>query len=291
MLIRGICVIRGSSVFDIMTSFVKRRIRNASLLLLVLAGICWWACARERSLGSSAFGTGYLLLGAILFLALYNVRKKLPSLPLGTSAAWMQWHIYVGIGTVGVFALHARTAWPSGYLDACLMVVYLLTVGSGLLGLFLTRTIPAQLARVSEEVVYERIPAYRRQIRQQADGVVLEAVTASGATTLADFYSGRLFAFFWLPRGWRYLLRPTTTLRRALMREMQDIRRYLSEPEQTGCEHLFTLVRRKDDLDFHDARQKALKLWLFAHIGLTYALVLLTMLHGVLAHAFYGGAL
>ena len=41
------------------------------------------------------------------------------------------------------------------------------------------------------------------------------------------------------------------------MREMQDLRRYLSEQEQAACERLFALVRRKDDLDFHDARQRA----------------------------------
>ena len=86
-------------------------------------------------------------------------------------------------------------------------------------------------------------------------------------------------------------MRPTSALRRSLMREMQDLRRYLSEPEQAGCERLFTLVRRKDDLDFHDARQRALKLWLFGHIGLTYALLLLAVLHAVLAHAFAGDAL
>jgi hypothetical protein len=187
--------------------------------------------------------------------------------------------------------MHARSAWPSGYLDGCLAGVYLLTVGSGVLGLYLTRTIPGQLARVSEEIVYERIPAFRRQVRQLADGVALEAVAASGATTLADFYAKRLFGFFRRPRGWRYFLRPTSAPRRTLMREMQDLRRYLSEQEQAGCERLFALVRRKDDLDFHDARQKALKLWLFAHIGLTYALVLLAVLHGILAHAFHGGAL
>jgi hypothetical protein len=53
---------------------------------------------------------------------------------------------------------------------------------------------------------------------------------------------------------------------------------------------LFALVRRKDDLDFHEARQKLLKVWLFAHIGLTYALVLLALLHALMAHAFGGGA-
>ncbi len=266
-----------------------RRIRNAGLLLVALAAIVWWVRAQERSLGTSAFTTGYMLLGAVLFLALYNVRKKLPFLPLGSSATWLQWHIYVGMGTVAVFVLHAGAAWPRGILDSALAAVYLLTVASGVVGLYLTRTIPAQLARVGEEVLYERIPVFRRQARLQAGEAVLEAVAASGATTLADFYSARLYDFFGRPRGWRYLLRPTTARRRALMREMHDVRRYLFDDELAGCERLFALVRRKDDLDFHEARQKVLKLWLFAHIGLTYALVLLALLHGLLAHAFQGG--
>jgi hypothetical protein len=118
---------------------------------------------------------------------------------------------------------------------------------------------------------------------------VLGSVTASGATTLADFYTNRLHGFFHRPRGAWYFLRPTTSLRRALMHEMQDLRRYLSDQEQAACERLFALVRRKDDLDFHEARQRLLKVWLFAHIGLTYALVLLALVHGLSAHVFSGG--
>jgi hypothetical protein len=274
-----------------MNSRVKRRVRNGFILALALIAIWMWVRTSEARLGTSAFATGYVMLAAIVFLASYNLRKKLPSLPLGSSTAWLQWHLYVGVGTAGVFAMHARTAWPSGYLEACLAGVYMLTAGSGVVGLYLTRTIPAQLARVSDEVIYERIPAFRRQVRQQADELVLETVTVSGATTLADYYSARLYSYFWKSRGWRYFVRPTSGLRRSLMREMQDLRRYLCDAEQAGCERLFALVRRKDDLDFHNARQKTLKLWLFAHIGLTYALLLLAILHGVLAHAYRGGAL
>jgi hypothetical protein len=74
------------------------------------------------------------------------------------------------------------------------------------------------------------------------------------------------------------------------MEEMQNLRRYLSEPESSACERLFPLVRRKDDLDFHAARQGLLKTWLFVHIGLTYALVACALLHGLLALAFRGAA-
>jgi hypothetical protein len=87
------------------------------------------------------------------------------------------------------------------------------------------------------------------------------------------------------------LLRPTTRLRRALMAEMQDLSRYLSTAEKTLFERFFALVRKKDDLDFHAARQGLLKSWLFVHIGLNYALLLLTLVHAATVHAFWGGAL
>jgi hypothetical protein len=168
-------------------------------------------------------------------------------------------------------------------------MTYALTVLSGIVGLYLTRTIPAQLARVGEEVLYERIPALRRSVQHQAGDAVLESVTASGATTLGDFYVARLYDFFARRRNFAYFLRPTTALRRSLMGDMQNLRRYLCEPELAACERLFALVRRKDDLDFHSARQGLLKIWLFIHIGLTYGLITLAMLHGLLALAFGGG--
>jgi hypothetical protein len=272
-----------------MVNFTRRRIRNLGLTAMAVAAAWLWTRAQERGLGSAAFSTGYLLISAVLFLALYNARKKLPFLPLGNSAAWLQWHIYAGIGSVGLFALHAGIPWPTGVLNSALAIVYLATVASGLLGLYLTRSIPRQLARVGEEVVYERIPMLQTQVRTQAGNAVVESVTASGATTLADFYVARLFDFFHRSRGARYFIRPTTARRRSLMHELTSIRRYLSEHEHAACERLFALIRRKDDLDFHAARQLLLKSWLFVHIGLTYGLVVLALLHGLLALAFRGG--
>jgi hypothetical protein len=272
-----------------MTSFARRRIRNCGATLIVVALVWLWTAALDKRLTASSFTTGHLLIAAVLFLALYNLRKKLPFLPLGSSAAWLQGHIYVGLGSVGVFLLHAGFHVPTGVLDITLYATYALTVLSGIAGLYLTRTIPAQLARVGEEVLYERIPALHRHVQQQAGETVLQSVTASGATTLADFYVTRLYDFFGQRRGLSYILRPTTALRRSLMAEMQNLRRYLCEPELAACERLFALVRRKDDLDFHAARQGLLKGWLFVHIGLTYGLVALALVHGLVALAFRGG--
>ena len=273
-----------------MVSFTRRRIRNLGLTAMAVAVVWLWARAQERGLEASAFSTGYLLLSAVLFLALYNVRKKLLFLPLGSSATWLQWHLYVGIGSIAVFALHAGVRWPTGVLNSVLAATYLATAASGLVGLYLTRTIPGQLARVGEEVIYERIPALQMQVRTEAGNAVLESVSASGATTLAEFYVERLFDFFHRSRGPQYFFRPTTARRRSLMHELTALRRYLSDHEQAAYERLFALLRRKDDLDFHEVRQRLLKSWLFVHIGLTYGLIALALLHGLLALAFRGGA-
>ncbi len=130
--------------------FRRRRVRNFGLTAMAVGVVWLWELALERRLESSAFATGYLMLAAVLFLACYNVRKKLPFLPLGSSAAWLQGHLYVGIGSLGLFALHAGIPWPMGPLNSALAIIYLATAASGLLGLYLTRTIPAQLARIGD---------------------------------------------------------------------------------------------------------------------------------------------
>ena len=87
-----------------MTSFVRRRVRNIGVTLIVVALVWLWSRSLEKRLTTSSFTTGYLLIAAVLFLALYNVRKKLPFLPLGSSATWLQLHLYVGLASVGVSA-------------------------------------------------------------------------------------------------------------------------------------------------------------------------------------------
>jgi len=273
-----------------MKSFVSRRLRNTALTVATLGGFAAWTGWREAGLRSTSFDTGYALFAAILFLALYNLRKKLPVLPWTTSGGWLQTHLYVGLGTAILFGLHVGWRMPDGIFEMTLAGFYLATFASGLIGLYWTRTLPRKLARVSEEVIYERIPLLRSQLRDRAQQAVLETVGSAGATTLSEFYSERLHHFFEQSRGWRYMLRPNNRLRRQMLDELTEVNRYLSEPERKTCEQLFALIRRRDDLDYHAALQWRLKGWLFLHIGLTYPLVAIASVHGLLAHLFAGRA-
>src|SRR3954447_5374669 len=180
--------------------FTRRRIRNVGLTMVALGGAWLWMRSLERHLTASAFTSGYLLIACVLLLAAYNLRKRLPFLPVGKSSTWLQLHIYVGIGSVGLFVLHAGVHWPTGILNSALAVLYWATAASGFIGLYMTRTIPPQFARAGEPVIFERIPALRSRVQRQANQTVLDSVPPSGATPLADFYSSRLYAFFYLPR-------------------------------------------------------------------------------------------
>jgi hypothetical protein len=80
-------------------------------------------------------------------------------------------------------------------------------------------------------------------------------------------------------------------VRKRLFVELGEVSRYLSDAERETSEKLFALVRRRDDLDYHEALQWRLKMWLFLHIGLSYPLLLLGCVHGWLAHLFGGGPL
>lgn len=271
-----------------MNPLTRRRGKNVALAALgiALAALAWRAA--DRALLRGEVYAGYGLYAAVLLLAAYNLRKRFPGLPLGPSWLWMQTHIYLGLATAPLYLLHAGLRWPDGRFEAMLAGLFAATFVSGLWGLWLSRTLPKQLARAGSQVVFERIPHLRQATHLACGRAVVEAVDQSGATTLADFYIDRLYDFTSRPRALWYQLAPSSARRRQLMRELSDLRRVLSEPESRAAERVFALLRRKDDLDFHQARQGLLKGWLVLHVALSWTLVLTATLHGVLATAFRG---
>lgn len=274
----------------------RRRLRRLAALIGVCAAVGWWVWWMEGALHRSAYATGYAMLGVIVTLAAYGVRKKLPGLPLASSSAWLQLHLYLGVGSAVLFAIHAGWTrhgihWPNGWLEGSLAAAYLATFTSGVWGLWLSRAVPRQLARTSDQIIFERVPLLRRGLLMRSRQAVLAAVDASGAVTLAGFYADRIDPYLAAPRGLGYVLRPSGRLRRTLLTELSDLKRLLTDAELTASEQLFALLRRKDDIDFHQARQGLLKAWLFAHVTLTWALLLLGVLHGIMALSMQGGSM
>ncbi len=153
------------------------------------------------ALREGAFLSGWLLLLTMLALALYNVRKKLPVVPIGGSATWLQFHVYAGWLSIVLFALHVGPRLPDGRLEMTLAVLFVLVAGSGVVGLVLSRTLPGRLTGRGEEVIFERIPIFIARLREAAEEVVLRSAQETESTTIADFYAARLEPFFRGPRN------------------------------------------------------------------------------------------
>ena len=275
-----------------MTRFGRQRWRGGAVLALFLlgTGFACRAVARGEPMPRLPYLTGWVLFLMMLFLASYNLRKKLPFLPLGTSEGWLQRHVYIGWATLLVFVLHVGGRWPGGWFEGTLAGLYAVVFLSGVAGLALTRTYPRRLTTRGGEVIYERIPALRRLLREQAETLALNAVADIGSATVPDFYVRLLKDFFEArPRWWRQIAGDRRALNQ-LLGEMGDLQRYLNPRELQTWRKMEELVRQKDGLDYHDAAQFLLKGWLFVHVPFTYSLLLFIVAHIVLVYAFSGGA-
>src|SRR5688572_6091254 len=139
--------------------------------------------------------SGWALFAVMLFLALYNGRKKLPFLPLGSSELWLQLHIWVGYFSVALFAIHLEFKVPTGWLEVSLALLFGIVVVSGIFGLALSRQIPKRLTTLGSEVLFERIPAQRRWVLERAEALALRSGSETQAATLLDFYTKNLRGF------------------------------------------------------------------------------------------------
>ena len=119
-------------------SFRQRRITRSVMTVLILLMLALIIYSQRQSLIHSAYSTGYLLLGALFFLAAFNLRKRLTFLPaIGTASMWMQIHIYVGLATFAIFAMHIGWKIPNGWFECTLAMLYLIVALSGVYGCLL----------------------------------------------------------------------------------------------------------------------------------------------------------
>ncbi|MCA9121913.1 MAG: hypothetical protein H6822_26755 [Planctomycetaceae bacterium] len=273
-----------------MNTLAARRTRNLGITIVAALLILWLSDVMTTALRDVSRLSGWGLLAMVAFLAAYNVRKKLAFLPLGSSSSWLQLHVYVGLLTAVVFGIHISWKMPSGLVEMILAALYLYVFASGLVGLFLTRSLPKRLTTRGDEILFERIPVYRKRIQAEVEAIVFSGLDDSESTAIAQFYADRLRPFFTQPRNlWQHLVQ-SNRARFGLLNEMRAYGRYLDNSEREMMSRIATCVERKDDLDYQFSLQATLKYWLFVHVPLSYGLLVFAVVHLLLVSAFSGGA-
>lgn len=273
-----------------MNFFLRRRLRNTLLCLagMALAYGVWRVL--NVALRPAEIYTGFVLLGLVVALAFFNGRKKLPFLPLLKASSWLQFHIYAGWLSIFVFLLHTNFRLPSGMLETILAVLFVIVALSGVAGLVITRLLPPAITRSGEPLVYERIARYQHALRCEVEDIVEAAERQSGSTAMGNFYADTLAPYFQTRSSVLLLAGNPSRHARRILGRMDEYCRYLDQDLVGSMERLRECVERKRNLDFQNAAQRLLKLWLFVHIPFTYSLIIVALVHAWVALA-YGGRL
>ncbi len=268
---------------------------GGSCLFVLVGGALVWLGVRvlEAALRPAALHTGFGLLALCAFLTLFNARKKLSFLPLGSAKAWLRFHVGVGWLSVVLFGFHVGWGWPRSGFNSVLAAVFLVVALSGVVGIWLSRHLPPRLARSGEPLTYERLPRLRAELAAEARRLCLpppgdEAAKdeAAESTTFGDFYVRRLHPYLHSRAPWLLALRDVDARHRAVAADLRALRRYMNDAEHTRADELASLIDATRNLDFQQSAQRLLKLWLFVHIPFTYGLLILVAAHVLIILAY-----
>ncbi|MEQ8813207.1 MAG: hypothetical protein RLO51_09875 [Thalassobaculum sp.] len=269
-----------------LTALTGRRLRNTAAVAVAVAVLVAGTRLGEIALRDTRFASGWLLLLLIVGLAAFELRKRVPVLPLGSAAGWQQLHIYAGWFAVAAFLTHTRFGLPDGPFETALWLPFVAVAVSGTVGIWLSRLLPSRMGSHGHRELYELLPVQRAALAAEAQSLALQSAQDGRSVTIADYYHKELRDFFERPRN---QLGHLTGYRGHLRRRLQQIdslNRYLDDHGRTTLARIVELVVAKDDLDHQRAAQSALRLWLFVHVPLAYALLVLAAVHAVLAYAF-----
>lgn len=272
-----------------MISFQKKRQISLFFLLLGVSGLGIVLRYYQNNLVSTGLGTGIILFGLVLFLASFNLRKKIPILPLGRGSTWLRIHIYIGWFSIAVFLFHIDFKFPTGGLELVVGGLFALTALSGVFGAFLSRFIPLKLTDKGGSITFERIPRLRRNLRQEVEKLVFESIELTKKNTIADFYTFRLAKFFVGTHNfWNHVFSNHRHVK-IIFGHVNALKRYLNEEEKKVLKKIELCIYEKDKIDFHHSLLYIMRCWLFIHVPLTYALILFGIFHGVVAYQMSGG--
>ncbi len=275
---------------------------------LFVASLGGYLVHAQRSLnppsGGTAIGLAYGITGTALMLyaAAFGARRKIPIWRLGRAETWLKGHIWLGLLSYPLIWFHAGLSF-GGPLTTALMILFTVVVVSGIFGLVVQGTVPRLMTvRVPSETLYEQIDRLMEQRREEARDVVrktlgdggggrghakaaaaaVAAAPAEGAERTMSFYVNVVEP--WLdgrpaPGGGPNPLDEATS-RTALF---EQIRVSLPKELHAAIVKLEEICEERRQLLLQKRLHHWLHGWLFIHLPLSVALIVLSAMHAIMA--------
>ena len=212
-------------------NFVRRRLRNSVLLVLLCALALLAFQILDLSLLVQQYYSGWIMVFLILMLMAFGVKKRLSVVPLGSNASWAQFHYYAGQFLVFLFFIHIEFSLPNGIVEQALALLLLLTIVVGITGLIISRLYAKRLAHLDEEVIYERIDTLRIEVKRKLELQLLESVERSKSSTLSSYYLEHFASYFSKSQDRLAHLFGSTYPHRKRRADLEQQLRYLNKEE------------------------------------------------------------
>jgi hypothetical protein len=270
-----------------MRTFAQQRYIGLAFAALGVAAVYAFEMSRPPLVRQHSF-TGWVLTASLVLLVLFNLRKKIPVLPIVSAAVWLRIHVYVGLFAVAVFVLHAGLRYPDGLFPQVLWWFFVALAASGIVGIWAERLLAPRLRNRGEAILYDRLIPFRLKLAAEAERLAGRSVAELGSPLLVEFYSARIAPFMAGARNfWPHVLGSRAPIDRLLV-ELHDLERYLNPRTQETLRELEDRVIAKDNLDHQHAIGSVIRGWLFLHLPLAYGIFPLVFLHIVLVYGFGG---
>jgi hypothetical protein len=267
-------------------------ILTLSIAVFALVGLYGSALRDARYLD------GWILAGGMMVQVLFYIAVKSKRLSPRAVVRWRSVHVFFGHVLIAVFLSHANFSLPDTALEWALWSGFVLVTASGIFGTYLSWVIKGKHG-IEAGMRLERIPVRREELAQEVHAAVACVDGPPNALALPappydawllDLYANHLRDFFQGPRHALAHLGGSQRPLKRLLSEIDTLARYVDAPRQERLRIIKGLVIEKDRLDVARAFLELSRGWLFVHVPVTYALAVLTALHGVSVYAFSSGA-
>ena len=277
--------------------YLTRQTVQGLLIAAISGGLFWLVWIYGNGLRDPRYLDGWVLAGGMSLQLSFHIAIKTASLSPESAARWRKIHILIGYLLIAAFISHSDFSLPDTGFEWALWAGFVLVALSGIFGTYLAWSLHAKHG-IDERFGYDRIPTRRAELAGEVHAAVVKTGPAAAAIALPappydawvmDLYTTHLRDFFQGQRNFTaHLIGSQRPLKR-LTEEIDNLSPYVDPWSQEKLAAIKNLVVEKDRLDFAHVHLGLTKGWLFVHVPVTYALIVLTVLHVLVVYAFSSG--
>lgn len=276
--------------------YLVNRTVQALLIAAMSSGLLWIVWIYANGLRDPRYLDGWMLAGGMAMQVSFQIAKAVGLSPK-SALRWRKIHILIGYLAIAIFISHSDFTLPDSGFEWALWAGFVLVTLSGVFGTYLTWSLQAKRL-TGDSVTYDRIPTLRAELELTFLRAVAETDPSAAAINLpglphedwiTDLYATHLGHFFQGHCNFTaHLIGSKRPLKR-LTDAIDTLSSYVDQQNQEKLAFIKNLVIEKDRLDFARVSLGLTRGWLFVHVPVTYALIVLTVLHVIVVYAFSSG--